>query len=392
MSSPSALPPRDVTGAPDVGEALAAPLTRLRAALGQATAGLVGREAIAELVLLCAVAGEHMLVVGPPGTAKSAAVRRVAQALGAQTFEYLLGRFTEPAELFGPVDLRRLREGELVVETTGMLPEAEIAFLDELFLGSTAILNSLLGLLNERRFRRGRTTLTVPLRVCVGACNHLPEDPALAALADRFLLRVFVDALPDARLEELLEAGAAPVAEAPPAAHVADLDALRAAADAVDLGPARPALAEALRTLRAGGVPLSDRRMVRSQRLVAAAAALAGRSVASPADLWPLLRVAPTAWEQERAQALLPQLLAAAAHPHLTHAVAAASDGPAATAGRLQAALDALLAADLKEPGARARLLGWLRDVDVAFAPEDLPAPLAAARAAALGALGLAQG
>lgn len=179
----------------------------LRTAIRQASQGLVERESLVELVVLSAVAGEHLLVVGPPGTAKSAAVRRIALALGGSYFEYLLGRFTEPNELFGPVDLRRLREGVVVTETTGMLPEAELAFLDEVFLGSTAILNSLLGILAERPFRRGHTDLACPLRVCVGASNGLPEDPALAAFADRFLLRVFIDRLPDPRLEELLEGG-----------------------------------------------------------------------------------------------------------------------------------------------------------------------------------------
>lgn len=362
-------------------------LSRLSAAVQAAASGLVGREALVELVLLAAVAGEHLLVVGPPGTAKSAAVRRVGEALGARTFEYLLGRFTEPAELFGPIDLRRLREGELVVETAGMLPEAEFAFLDELFLGSTAILNTLLGVLNDRRFRRGRTELRVPLRACVAACNHLPDDPALAALADRFLLRAFVHPMPDARLEELLEAGAAGEGRLAALAEISDLDAVSAMAKQVDLGPARPALAEALRALRAAGVALSDRRMVRAQRLIAAAAALAGRGAATEADLWPLLSVVPTEAEQAVARAALPRLLAEAAHPRLPFAVAAAADGPAAQAGRLVAELPPLLAGALGgEPG-RARLRGWLRDVDVAFAEADLPEALRAARAAALGAL-----
>jgi MoxR-like ATPase len=133
----------------------------VRAALSAAQAGLVDREAIAEAVVLCAIASEHLLVIGPPGTAKSEAVRRVATVLGGSYFEYLIGRFTEPNELFGPIDLRRLREGVVEVETAGMLPEADVAFLDEVFLGSTAILNTLLGLLNERMFRRGRTAMPV---------------------------------------------------------------------------------------------------------------------------------------------------------------------------------------------------------------------------------------
>src|SRR3954463_1026652 len=161
----------------------------LRRALNEAGRGLVEREALVELCALSAVAGEHLLVIGPPGTAKSEAVRRVARALGGRYFEYLLGRFTEPSEIFGPIDLRRLKEGVVETQTAGMLPEAEIAFLDEIFLGSTAILNTLLALLNERTFRRGATRLRVPLRVCVGASNALPDDEALAAFGDRFLLR-----------------------------------------------------------------------------------------------------------------------------------------------------------------------------------------------------------
>src|SRR5687768_9641058 len=175
--------------------------TTVRDALTDAGQGLVEREAMVELVALSAVAGEHLLVIGPPGTAKSEAVRRTARALGGGYFEYLLGRFTEPSEIFGPVDLRRLREGVVETETAGMLPEAEVAFLDEVFLGSTAILNTLLGVLNERVFRRGHTVVQCPLRLCVGAANELPRDESLAAFADRFLLQVHLDPVADPRLE-----------------------------------------------------------------------------------------------------------------------------------------------------------------------------------------------
>ncbi len=99
-------------------------LAPLGAALAAAKQGLVERGVLVDLVLLAAVAGEHALVIGPPGTAKSQAVRRIANALGGRYFEYLLGRFTEPNEIFGPVDLARLREGVVETLTTGMLPEA----------------------------------------------------------------------------------------------------------------------------------------------------------------------------------------------------------------------------------------------------------------------------
>jgi len=158
----------------------------LRQAITDAATSLVERETLVELIVLAAVAQEHLLVIGPPGTAKSVAVHRVAETMGGSYFEYLLGRFTEPNEIFGPVDLRKLKEGLVETQTSGMLPEAEIAFLDEIFQGSTAILNTLLGILNEREFRRGHTRIHCPLRVCVGASNALPEDESLAAFADAF--------------------------------------------------------------------------------------------------------------------------------------------------------------------------------------------------------------
>lgn len=374
----------------------------VRAAVEEARRGLVDREVLAEVVALCAVAGEHVLVVGPPGTAKSQVVRLVADQLGGRYFEYLLGRFTEPNEIFGPVDLRRLREGVVEVETTGMLPEAEVAFLDEVFLGSTAILNTLLALLNERTFRRGSTAVRVPLRVCVGASNTLPEDPALAAFADRFLARVFVEPVADARLEELLEQGWAVTGEAGPAGPTRtgevgtgaagvdaprvlnSLDRLAQAALRCDLTGVQPDLATAVRRLRGAGVALSDRRAVRSQRLVAAAAALDGRERATREDLWVLPLVAPTADAQATAREVLADLLAAGRNTALIGAAEELSRGPAARADRLARTGGALLAALVPEEAPAGddvlRLEATLREIDAAFAPEHLPEHLADVR------------
>lgn len=96
----------------------------MRLAIEGATEGLVDRDTLVELVVLSAIAGEHVLVIGPPGTAKSEAIRRIAHALGGKMFEYLVGRFTEPSELFGPVDLRKLKDGIVETATANMLPEA----------------------------------------------------------------------------------------------------------------------------------------------------------------------------------------------------------------------------------------------------------------------------
>lgn len=351
---------------------------QLRTSIRAATAGLVGRDQLAELIVLAAVAQEHLLVVGPPGTGKSAVVRRVAQALGGRYFEYLLGRFTEPSELFGPVDLRKLREGSVETDVTGMLPQAEVAFLDEVFLGSTAILNTLLGVLNERRFRRGHTQLDCPLRVCVGAANALPEDEALAAFGDRFLLHTFVEPVADHQLEALLAGGwAAEQAPLPAAGALQQLDLLSQQLKHVQLDAARPALAQAIRLLRQAGIALSDRRIVKAQRLVAAAAVLAGRLQAGQADLWPLLYVLPTQQAQHSAREVLRELLAAASHPHLFAAVEEASQQPLSRAARLAEAARGWLAAEAGAASAEA----LLREIDANFTAATLPPELAALRA-----------
>jgi MoxR-like ATPase len=365
--------------------ALSSAAASLRQALADAGRGLVEREALLEMVALAAVAGEHVLVVGPPGTAKSEAVRRVSRAVGGRYFEYLLGRFTEPSEIFGPIDLRRLKEGVVETETAGMLPEAEFAFLDEVFKGSTAILNTLLGLLNERIFRRGHTTLRCPLRVCVGASNALPEDESLAAFADRFLVRAFVDPIPDPRLEELLEGGwrIAQTEEAVPEPPVCvkAFDALAAAARAADLSRVRPHLAHAIRVLRGAGVLLSDRRAVRAQRLVAAAAVLAGRARPTDADLWPLVLAVPTREQQAIARECLHDVLIQTENAALPAAAEEASLGPLARAARIATAGREALS-DMPEDldDWRLRLEGIVREIDAGFAPESMPTDLAEVR------------
>ena len=371
---------------------IASAAARVRAAVHSATAGLVERHQLAELMVLAAIAEEHLLIVGPPGTAKSAVVRRVAAALGGRYFEYLLGRFTEPSELFGPVDLRKLREGLVETDVTGMLPEAEIAFLDEVFLGSTAILNTLLGVLNERRFRRGHTDLACPLRLCVGAANALPEDESLAAFADRFLLHLFVDAVPDHQLEALLAGGwQAERAEVPHVADLADLDLLAGQVRQVRMDEARSALAQAVRSLRAAGLALSDRRIVKTQRLVAAATVLAGRSVATEADLWPLFYVMPTREAQAAAQDALRDTLALAANPTLLAAVEQAALQPLSRVARLLEAAQRCLADDADAAAdARTAADAVLREIDANFTAASMPHELAAARARLIERIGAA--
>ncbi len=370
----------DPVGTPDELVDLAA---TIRSFVDQASRGLVGRRSLIELTFLAAVAQEHVLVIGPPGTAKSQAVRQIAEITGDRYFEYLLGRFTEPNELFGPVDLAALRDGRVVIDTTDMLPEAELVFLDEVFLGSSAILNTLLGILNERVFRRGHTLRACPLRICVGASNELPTDPNLAAFADRFLVRVFVDSISDPHLDELLAVGwgaSRPQVPGDGERSGGVLDVAAAFVDAVDLSGVRPDLAQCVRLLRSQGILLSDRRIVRTQRLVAAAAVLDGRLVATRADLWAVVSVVPTAPDQERAAEVLHDVLAETRNRVAESAAEDASNGPEARAARI---LTAASEVEALPPGEdrRLRLEGIAREIDATFAPGSMPEEVARVRA-----------
>src|SRR6476620_2533828 len=159
------------------------------------------------MLLVTLVAGEHMLIVGPPGTAKSALVRHLARLVDARYFEYLLTRFSEPNELFGPVDIKAFREGSYVRRIDAMLPEAEIVFLDEIFKSNSAILNALLSILNERRFFTGSQSIKVPLSSLYGATNEVPNDDALGAVFDRFLVRASSDNLDSFHFHGLVDRG-----------------------------------------------------------------------------------------------------------------------------------------------------------------------------------------
>ncbi|MWP62960.1 AAA family ATPase [Gilliamella sp. Pas-s25] len=310
--------------------------SRIRQCIKAATHGFVGREQLAELIILAAIAKEHLLVIGPPGTAKSAVVRRMAKTMNGQYFEYLLGRFTEPSELFGTVDLQKLREGTVETDTSGMLPEAEIVFLDEVFLGSTAILNTLLGILNERQFRRGHTQIACPLKICIGASNSLPEDEGLAAFADRFLLHLFIDPVADNFIEDMLAGGwQAEYAEINLSLSLDELADLSEQVKNVNLDKIFSPFADAIRLLRQNNINLSDRRVVKTLKLIAAAALVNGRLEAEKKDLWPLFYVLPTIDMQQRGQEILKDVFTLSNNSQLFYATESATQQPNARSERL---------------------------------------------------------
>lgn len=173
----------------------------------QMGAQFLDKQEIIRLMAVSAIAGEHMVIVGPPGTAKSAMIEMFAKLIDARYFEYLLTRFTEPNELFGPVDIAAFREGRYTRRIDNMLPSAEIVFLDEIFKSNSAILNSLLHVINERKFQNGPDVINVPLLSLYAASNEVPNDDNLAAMFDRFLVRVLSDNLDSYHFHELMKKG-----------------------------------------------------------------------------------------------------------------------------------------------------------------------------------------
>jgi len=274
-------------------------IEKLTAILSYIKETFVGKDEIIDILGIGLLAKENAFLLGPPGTAKSAIIRLLSDCIkDGRNFEYLLTRFTEPNEIFGPFDIRKLKEGELITNTEGMMPEASMVFLDEVFNANSAILNSLLMALNEKIFKRGKQKIHLPALMFVGASNLLPEDEALHALLDRFLIRVKCDYVQPDLLKQVLDAGwklEKKTVEEKPTILPEEIKELQKMCREVELTDIQQEYVSLIHSLRNTGVNISDRRAVKIQNLIAASALICGRKKAILSDLWVLRYI----WDTE---------------------------------------------------------------------------------------------
>jgi len=232
------------------------------------------------------LSSQHLLIIGPPGTAKSMLADEICRRIqGANYFQWLLTRFSTPEEIFGAVSLKALEQDDYRRVTAHKLPEAHIAFLDEIFKANSSILNAILTLINERLFHNGKEIVPVPLLTLFGASNELPEDDELMALYDRFLLRFVVGYIvEDFRFLRMLEA---PSQAERTTISLEELNEMQNQVRSVAIpGHVYRTIADIRRELGKKNIVASDRRYRQSLSLLQAHAYLAGESQVTEQDLF----------------------------------------------------------------------------------------------------------
>lgn len=246
----------------------------------------VERQEIIYGILTALIARQHLLLIGLPGTAKSALVVEMTKCItGAQYFQWLLSKFSTPEELFGPVSLKALEQGVYQRNTQDKLPEAHIGFVDEIFKANSAILNSLLTLINERLFYNNGHPVQSPLLSVFGASNEYPEeDENLSALYDRFMLRYEVEPISEDSAFATMLTSQAPAQR--PVLTLTELQQIQASARMVQItSDIIDGLVLLRRELASDGIRPSDRRWKQSLSLIQARAILGGRNIADISDI-----------------------------------------------------------------------------------------------------------
>lgn len=248
---------------------------------------LVERDNEIEGALAALAAGVHVLFLGPPGTAKSMLANKICEAIDdGNFFQWLLTKFTTPEELFGPYSLKGLENDEYRRVVKNKLPEATIAFLDEIFKANSAILNTLLTLINERKFHNNGGPSEVPLLSCFGASNELPKGEELGALYDRFILRYWITEIQDDNAFMKVMSGDAGEGDPSVRLTMEEISTLQDAVSEVTVpDDIISNLREVQLTLKGKGIVASDRRWKTAVKLMKAFALLRGRDAVSTDEL-----------------------------------------------------------------------------------------------------------
>jgi len=259
----------------------------------------VGREMEILASLVSLVSGEPLILVGPPGTAKTALIETLAKMINAKYFYYLLTRFTEPDELLGPLDIVALREGRYERITRNRLPEAEIVFLDEIFKASSAIRNILLDIILNKRYLNGVEYKKLPMISLFTASNEISTDAEDQAFYDRLTLRVFVKYVSNDLWSELLDKGVIlpmiqqeikPITNAEYFRQLQQLVMLRAQT-IVSTPELKSKLLEAFSYLKNEGIEVSDRRKIKILYVSAAVSIVSAEDVISLESIADALRL-----------------------------------------------------------------------------------------------------
>src|SRR5260221_12438591 len=227
--------------------------------------------------IVAMLSANHVLIIGPPGTAKSMLADELCRRIeGANYFQWLLTKFSTLEEIFGAVSLKGLEEDDYRRVTTHKLPEAHIAFLDEIFKANSSILNALLTIINERIFHNGRARIAVPLITMFGASNELPDEDELTALFDRFMLRFMADYIAEEHsFLRMLPGGAERSRTTITFAELGELQ--KRAATVTVPGAIFQSIAQIRRELAREQIVVSDRRWKSSLSILRAHALLLGR-------------------------------------------------------------------------------------------------------------------
>jgi MoxR-like ATPase len=263
-------------------------------------------------LLVGLVSRHHVLLLGDPGTGKSALTEELCSRINGSYFRWLMSRTSTPEELYGPISLKALENDSYRRVTTAKLPEAQIGFLDEIFKCNSAVLNSLLSILNERLFFNDGQAIKVPLQMVVGASNELPEDrEELGALWDRFTLRYIPEYIRDPRNFEAMLTG---VSKVPTTTYIdqQDLTTAQTEASMVDVSRLIPQVLVLRQKMVEMNIPVSDRRWKQSLDLIKANAWLEGRTQASDEDLEIL---AHSLWVEPNQRLQIRQLIMSLANP-----------------------------------------------------------------------------